>query len=337
VTYGDHAVAALKHVPVIDLAPARKGSPTERRAVAAEIDSACRALGFLVISGHGIEPRLVQETREAALRFFALPLEEKMKLKLPPGPSRGYFPPQSQALAQSLENQSPPDLKETFNIGPVDVSSDAYFTAKEASSFFTPNLWPDAVPELQAAFTCYYRAMSGLATELMRLFALGLGLPEVFFDSKVDRHITTFSVLHYPPLAQPPLPGQLRAGAHTDFGSLTILQRDETPGGLEVFSGDAWIKVPEIERTFVVNLGDLMQDWTGGAWRSTLHRVVNPPDMGTAERLSMAFFHQPNWDAMISPLPVPGAIDRDFEPINSGAHVRAKVAKLKVAGGTAAA
>jgi len=330
-------MTTLKHVPVIDLAPARNRSVAERRAVAAEIDTACRALGFLVISGHGVEPQLVRATRQAALKFFALPFEEKMRLKLPPGPSRGYFPPQSQALAQSLERQSPPDLKETFNIGPVDVGIDAYFTANEASSFFTPNLWPEAVPELQPAFTRYYREMSMLATELMRLFALGLGLPEAFFDSKVDRHITTFSVLHYPPLAQPPLPGQLRAGAHTDFGSLTILQRDETPGGLEVFSGDAWLKVPDIAETFVVNLGDLMQDWTGGAWRSTLHRVVNPPDMGTAERLSMAFFHQPNWDAMISPLAVPGAIDRDFEPVNSGTHVRTKIAKLKVADGSAAA
>jgi isopenicillin N synthase-like dioxygenase len=290
-----------------------------------------------VISGHGVEPELVQQTRRAALKFFALPLEDKMRLRSPPGVSRGYFPPRSEALAQSLENQSPPDLKEAFNIGPVDVGTDAYFAAAEGSSFFASNPWPEAVPELQPVFTRYYREMSVLARELMRLFSLGLGLPEAFFDSKVDRHIAVFSVLHYPPLSQPPLPGQLRAGAHTDFGSLTILQRDETPGGLEVFSGDAWLKVPDIAGTLVVNLGDLMQDWTGGAWRSTLHRVVKPPEIGTAERLSMAFFHQPNWDAIISPLAIPGAIDRGFEPVNSGAHVRAKIAKLKVADKSAAA
>jgi isopenicillin N synthase-like dioxygenase len=316
-------------IPVIDLAPAHDGDAGGRRAVAAQIDMACRALGFLVITGHGVAPALIEETRAAALKFFALPVEEKIKSRMRPTAYRGFLPSESEALAQSLDNQSPPDLKEVFNIGPVDVGTDAYL-AWEADGFFARNIWPEAMPELQSIFSRYYRQMSALATELMRLFALGLGVPEAFFDDKIDRHITNFSVIYYPPLAQAPRPGQLRAGAHTDYGSLTVLQRDETPGGLEVFSGDAWLKVPDIPGAFVVNLGDLMQDWTGGAWRSTLHRVVNPPDMGTSARLSMAFFHQPNWDAMISPLAIPGAVDGGFEPINSGAHVRGKIAKLKV-------
>jgi isopenicillin N synthase-like dioxygenase len=172
--------------------------------------------------------------------------------------------------------------------------------------------------------------MTALATELMRLFALGLDLPEHFFDDKVDRHFSNMSILYYPAFSRPSQPGQLRAGAHTDSGSLTFLQRDETPGGLEVLSGETWLAVPDIPGAFVVNLGDLMQDWTGGAWRSTLHRVVNPPGLGKAARLSIAFFQQPNWDAMISPLPVRGAVDRGFQPVNSGAHVRAKIAKLPI-------
>jgi len=317
-------------IPVIDLAPARQGGPTARKAVAAEIDAACRALGFLVIAGHGVPSTLVQETRSAALRFFALPTEEKNQVRVRPDRYRGYAPIESEAVAQSFDTPSPPDLKESFTIGPVDVGTDDYFSGPEGQGFFGPNGWPPAPPELRVTFERYYRAMTALATELMRLFALGLDLPEHFFDDKVDRHITNFAVNHYPALARPPQPGQLRAGAHTDYGSLTILQRDETAGGLEVASGDGWLTVPEIPGSFVVNLGDLMQDWTGGAWRSTLHRVVNPPDLGTAARLSMAFFHQPNWDAMISPLPVRGAVDRGFEPVNSGAHVRAKIAKLPV-------
>jgi isopenicillin N synthase-like dioxygenase len=316
-------------IPVIDLAPALEGRAEDRRTVAAAIDAACRALGFLAIAGHGVAPVLIEETRDAALKFFALPLEEKLRSRMRGTAYRGYLPSESEALAQSLDNTSLPDLKEVFNIGPVDVGDGAYFAA-EAGGFFAPNMWPQAVPELEPKLSRYYRQMSALATELMRLFALGLGLPESFFDHKVDRHITNCSIIYYPPLAEAPLLGQLRAGAHTDYGSLTILQRDETPGGLEVFSGDAWLKVPDIPGALVVNLGDLMQDWTGGAWRSTLHRVVNPPDIGTAARLSMAFFHQPNWDAMITPLTIPGASDRAFVPVNSGAHVRAKIAKLKV-------
>jgi isopenicillin N synthase-like dioxygenase len=173
----------------------------------------------------------------------------------------------------------------------------------------------------------YYRTMQGLATELMRLFALGLGLDEHFFDDKIDRHITNLSVLHYPPLTRPARPGQLRAGVHSDYGSLTILQRDETPGGLEVLSEGRWLPVPDLPGAFVVNLGDLMQDWTGGAWRSTLHRVVLPPDLGTSDRLSIAFFHQPNHDAVISTLDIAGADGAGFQPVTSGEHVRAKIAK----------
>jgi isopenicillin N synthase-like dioxygenase len=317
-------------VPVIDIAPARQGGPAARRAVAAEIDAACRALGFLVIAGHDVPATLVQETRAVALRFFALPAEEKNKVRVRPGLYRGYAPVESEAVSQSYGLASPPDLKEAFSIGPVDVGTDAYFTGPEGAGFFAPNRWPPALPDFKDTFERYYHAMTALATELMRLFALGLDLPERFFDDKVDRHITNFAVNHYPPLARPPEPGQLRAGAHTDYGSLTILQRDETAGGLEVATADSWLTVPEIPGSFVVNLGDLMQDWTGGAWRSTVHRVVNPPELGTAARLSMAFFHQPNWDAMISPLPVRGAVDRGFAPVNSGAHVRAKLAKLPV-------
>jgi isopenicillin N synthase-like dioxygenase len=328
-------VTTATGIPIIDLSPARRDGLAGRKAVAAEIDAACRSLGFLVIAGHGVPDTVVQDARSAALRFFALPEDEKNKVRKQSSTYRGYAPIESEALAQSLDNPSPPDLKEAFNIGQVDVGTGAYFTAPEAQGFFAPNIWPQALPELKTALERYYREMTLLATELMRLFALGLGLPEHFFDDKVDRHITNFSLLYYPPLARPPQPGQLRAGAHTDYGSLTILQRDETPGGLEVASGDAsgdnWLTVPDIPGSFVVNLGDLMQDWTGGAWRSTLHRVVNPPEVGTAARLSMAFFHQPNWDAMISPLPVPGAIDGGFRPVNSGAHVRAKIAKLPVA------
>jgi isopenicillin N synthase-like dioxygenase len=318
-------------IPIIDLTPAREGDPMRRKAVAAEIDAACRALGFLVIAGHGVADALVQDTRAAALRFFALPEDEKNKVRKRADSYRGYAPVETEALAQSLDNASPPDLKEAFNIGQVDVGTGAYFTAPEAQSFFAPNRWPPALPELKTALEGYYRAMTALATELMRLFALGLDLPEHFFDDKVDRHITNLSLLYYPPLARAPQLGQLHAGAHTDYGSLTILQRGETAGGLEVLSGDRWLTVPDIPGSFVVNLGDLMQDWTGGAWRSTLHRVVNPPTLGTAARLSIAFFHQPNWDAMVSPLPVRGAVDRGFQPVNSGAHVRAKIAKLPVA------
>jgi isopenicillin N synthase-like dioxygenase len=174
--------------------------------------------------------------------------------------------------------------------------------------------------------------MERVATTLMRIFAVGLGMDKHYFDDKIDRHITNFSVLHYPEQPKPPLLGQLRAGAHTDYGSLTILKPDNAPGGLQVQNKDgAWIDVPTLPGTFIVNLGDLMAEWTNDRWVSTLHRVINPPrDKAIgSRRLSMAFFHQPNYDAVIECLPTCSAAERPprYGRTTSGEHVWMKINK----------
>jgi len=317
-------------VPLIDLGPWFDGTPETRKAVGRQVDAACRDLGFLVIEGHGVDPDLIERMRAVSFAYFDLPEAEKLKLRMPADRYRGYTPLAADNLAASLGAEAPPDLKEAFSIGPVDVPDDAYHRAPAAMNFFAPNMWPD-LPGMRETFCAYYRAMEALATELMRIFALGLDLPERYFDDRIDRHITNFSTIHYPAQAEAPKPGQLRAGAHTDYGSLTILQKDSAPGGLQVLGADGrWIDAPDIPGTFTVNLGDLMQDWTAGRWRSTLHRVVNPPaGAGPAgRRLSMPFFHQPNYDAVIEPLPgctaAPGA---DFARVTSGEHVLAKISQ----------
>ncbi|WP_181705529.1 isopenicillin N synthase family dioxygenase [Chthonobacter rhizosphaerae] len=313
-------------IPVIDLSRALAGDPAARLETAAAIDAACRSLGFLVISGHGVPDALVAAIRETSAAFFRLPEAEKAKIAVTPTTYRGFIPIESESLSLSLDEPAPADLKEVYNIGPVDVSPEDRADLV-GLAYFAENVFPDAVPGMREAYEAYYRAMTDLARELMRLFALGLKLPETFFDGRIDRHITNLSVLHYPPLNRPAKPGQLRAGVHSDYGSLTILQRDETPGGLEVLSEGRWTPVPDIPGAFVVNLGDLMQDWTGGAWKSTLHRVVLPPDLGMGDRMSIAFFHQPNHDAVIEVLPIEGADPSGFVPVTSGAHLMTKIAK----------
>jgi isopenicillin N synthase-like dioxygenase len=234
-------------------------------------------------------------------------------------------------LSYSLNEESPPDFKESFSIGPVDPPDDAYHRAAGPGKFFAPNLWPEAVPGMRPVWEAYYRQMERVATTLMRIFAAGLGMDKHYFDDKVDRHITNFSVLHYPEQAKPPLPGQLRAGAHTDYGSLTILKPDNAPGGLQVHKDGNWIDVPTLPGTFVVNLGDLMAEWTNDRWVSTLHRVVNPPrDKAVgSRRLSMAFFHQPNYDAVIECLPTCSDTGRPprYGKTTSGDHVWMKINK----------
>lgn len=195
-------------------------------------------------------------------------------------------------------------------------------------------MWPDGLPAFQATWTAYYRRMEGLATTPMRIFAMGLGMDEHYFDDKIDRHITNFSVLHYPPQHEAPLPGQLRAGAHTDYGSLTIVKPDAAQGGLQVLAKDGrWLDVPHMPDAFVVNLGDLMAEWTNDRWVSTLHRVVNPSRAAgeAARRISMTFFHQPNYDAVVPCLPTCADAGRPprYGTTTSGEHVWMKINKQR--------
>jgi isopenicillin N synthase-like dioxygenase len=319
----------LLSVPIIDIAPYRAGGEYGKRAVAAEIDRACRDIGFLVISGHDIATELVEEMRETARAFFDLPLNNKMRLRHPARDVlRGYTPIESEAVARSRGEVAPVgDLNESFMVGPVEPVDPVYAAAPAAGMHFAPNLWPERPANFRPVATRYYRAMSGLAQVLMRLFALGLGLQEGFFDTRIDRHISRLRLRNYPAQVTKPLPGQLRAGAHSDYGSLTILATEDRPGGLQARNAAGeWVDVPAIPGTFIVNLGDLMARWTNDAWVSTLHRVVNPPEDLAADsrRISLVFFHNPNYDADVSCIPTclkPGDKPK-YPPTTSGEHLR---------------
>jgi isopenicillin N synthase-like dioxygenase len=316
-------------IPVIDIGPARTGGLAERRRVAAAIDAACREIGFFAITGHGVAERLIDDLRRRAHEFFSLPIAEKLASRHPvAGTNRGYHPLGIEALSAANDAAAPPDLKEFFHVGPVDVGVDAYYTSERGRRHFMPNIWPPAPAGFEHAVTAYYRTMSALVIDLMRLAALALDVPETFFDDKVDRSIGTMRLNYYPAQAVTPRPGQLRASAHTDYGGFTILSGEDVPGGLQVRTRDGrWIDVATSPATFVVNIGDLLMRWTNDRWLSNLHRVVNPPhadDAGRA-RLSIAFFNHPNYDALIECLPSQGA--PKHPPVLSGEYRDTKYAK----------
>lgn len=319
----------LMEVPIIDIAPYRLGTLTERQAVAREVGRACTDIGFLVISGHGVPDELIASVDRVSRDFFDLPVAEKMEIVRPaPDVTRGYIPLEAEAVARSQGTaDAPGDLNESLMIGPVDVSADPYYSTEAAGRHFHPNLWPVHPTGLRALYEDYYRAMSRLAVDIMRLFALALDLPEAFFDDKIDRHISRLRVRNYPAPSQPPKPGQLRVGAHADYGSLTILKAEANPGGLEVrnAAGD-WVTVPIIPGCYVINIGELMARWTNDRWVSTLHRVVNPPmdKASGSRRQSIVFFHNPNYDADITCIPTcvdPGG-EAKYPPTTSGKHLR---------------
>ena len=294
-------------VPVIDIAPYLAGTPEGKRRVAAQLDRACREVGFYVIVGHGVDPGLVEEVESVSREFFDLPLAAKMKVHIGGTPGGvGYSAIGDVALAHTRGQATPPDLNETFQIAKVDVIDDAYFQSDAARGMIPRNRWPDRPERLRELYTRYYVRMGALAADLMRLSALALGLPENYFDDKIDRHISRLNVRLYPEQKTAPLPGQLRAGAHTDYGTVTILRPGDAVGGLQIADAEGhWHDVPMIPGSFVINQGDLMARWTNDRWLSTLHRVANPPAeaKGGSRRLSIVFFHHPNYDATVACLP----------------------------------
>jgi isopenicillin N synthase-like dioxygenase len=319
----------MSGIPVIDLSPAHHGDLAERRRIAGQIDEACREIGFFTIAGHGVADGVVRDLRETAHTFFAFSLEEKRRAVHPePGTPRGYHALAGEALARANDEEAPPDLKEFFHIGPVDTTGDVYYTGPRGRQFFLPNVWPARPPGFREAATAYYRTMDRLVVLLMRLAALALGVEERFFDDKVSRSIGTMRLNYYPRQLAPPLPGQLRAGAHTDYGSITILNGEDVPGGLQVHTrrGD-WVDVHTPREHFVINIGDLLMRWTNDRWLSNLHRVVNPPLAAglNVPRLSIAFFNHPNYDVLIECIAPPG--QARHQPVLSGDYRDTKYLK----------
>jgi isopenicillin N synthase-like dioxygenase len=320
-------------IPVIDIAPALGGSQADRLAVARAIDRACVDIGFFTITGHGVAPDVIDDLRRLAHEFFALPMAEKRRAIHPVAETpRGYIAMGGEALSYASEQVSPPDLKEFYHCGRGPWPEEPYFTGPQGRRYFVPNHWPARPAGLGAAAERYYAVVSALDRELMRLAALALGVDEHFFDAKIDRHISAMRLNFYPAQPVAPEPEQLRAGAHTDYGLLTILNGEAVPGGLQIKARDGgWIDVETAPDQFVINIGDLMMRWSNDRWLSNLHRVVNPPAAVRAQtkRLSVAFFLHPNYDAVIECIAPPG--QAKYPPVGSGEYRDFKYRQTRVA------
>ncbi len=324
-------------IPIIDLAQAQ-GDLAARRQVAAAIGKACTDTGFFTIANHGIGTEIAAAFWRSAKNFFDLPAAEKSTAKAPyVGYPYGYAPFAKEALSLSLGHAAPPDLKESFSMGPLG-RPDPMPDDPEAAFAYAATIWPPSRPEMPRIWAAYYRRMEALAARLMALFALALDLDEDFFAASIDRHVSALRANHYPGQVKPPRPGQLRAGAHSDYGSLTILRQDDAPGGLQIRTPDGiWRDVPHLPDCFVINIGDLLAQWTNDRWVSTLHRVVNPPLAAghASRRLSAAFFHTPNWDARISCIPscLPPGTSPKYPVALAGPHLMAKYRKSQAVDG----
>ncbi|AQA03737.1 hypothetical protein BVC93_16355 [Mycobacterium sp. MS1601] len=285
-------------IPVIDV---RAGEPAIDQTVVDEFGSACADLGFLVIGGHGIGDDVITPMLEATRTFFHLPTEAKERYRSPfDNQFRGF-------TAKSRYQDGPPDLKEGFQVSLFDTADDMRTAgySEEFAAEFEPNIWPGEPADFQNAWRTYLDRVRDLGDYLMRIAALALDLPENWFEDKFSRQSSYLLGNYYPAQDSAPLAGQQRLHAHTDFGAFTILYQENDLGGLEVLRRDgSWLRVPAIPGTFIVNLGDMLANWTNDRWVATMHRVRNTEEAEAgSERISVPFFQHPNLDAIIETIP----------------------------------
>jgi isopenicillin N synthase-like dioxygenase len=323
-------------VPIIDVSALLNSDarPEDRQHVIEKIGNACKDIGFLIIVGHQIPNDMVNDIWKTTKEFFDLPVDEKLQYVKPQDVYPfGYNALGAEVLQAGKDVEKggssssssaviPPDIKELFSLGPADPKTG-----------FPSRIFPNPPADFEASWTTYYDRLANLAQTILKAFAISLNLETNFFDQFITHHASALRAINYPaiPKGQTVLPGQLRASAHTDYGTITILKTDGP--GLQVskdLDPPVWHDVQHVEGAFVINLGDLMRRWTNDKWLSTLHRVViTTDDLGfqnseesqelqCRRRQSLAFFHNINRDAKVECLLSSSDEKPKHEPIIAG-------------------
>ena len=295
----------------------RSGRHADLQRVGAEIGRAARGLGFFSVAEHGIPQSLVDAVFAESATFFALPALAKEQLSVTNSTSyRGYVRLGEEKLDPALAG----DIKECFNAGPDLAADDPDVLA--GKPFHAVNQWPD-LPAFRATLLEFHRAALELVVLLHRAIAVDLDIEESFFDRYFTHAVGVLRLLHYPPHPGTFDASVYGAGAHTDYGNLTLLAQDAI-GGLEVRKRDGtWTLVPPVAGTFVCNIGDCLMRWTNDVYVSNAHRVVN---QSGRERFSVAYFGDPNSDALVSCLPsvlAPGEAPK-YPPITYAEYLRSR-------------
>ncbi|GGN28646.1 isopenicillin N synthase family dioxygenase [Streptomyces fuscichromogenes] len=315
-------------IPTIDLRPWLDGDEDGRRETARTVDAALRTAGFLLVTGHGVEDELRDAVREAARAFFALPAEVKAAYEVKVG-GRGWLGPKAEANGYSEGTETPPDLKESLTFATDEPFEDPAVNAE----WYAPNVWPAEIPELRTRGEEYLERMAALEKELLSLLGYALGLEPDFFSRHMDHPTYGFNINWYPgtDVIGEAEPGQFRIGPHTDFGTVTILDRQAGKGGLQVYTDEGgWEDAPFDPAAFTINIGDLMARWTGDRWRSGRHRVLPPPTDAPAEELmSLVYFGECTPGTTVESVPAPvGRVA--YPPVDSHVYLREKLDSITV-------
>ena len=299
-------------VPILDI----RRFDTDRDHFLADFKAAYQEWGFAGISGHGLDPQLIESAWQASRRFFALPTIEKLRYE---GRVRGYIP----FGIEKAKGAAHSDLKEFFHVGRESANHD----------YLDQNVWPEGDDDFRKTFEALYADLDDLARRVLRVFAAILGLPADYFNARVEHGEAILRILHYPPVLDGELPN-LRAAAHEDINLLTLLAGSEQDG-LEVLSKQGeWVPINMIEGTIICNVGDMLQRLTNNTLRSTTHRVVNPKaNQARVSRYSIPFFMHPSPEVSLDCLPqcIDARHPRQYAPITAGKFLQQRLKEIGLA------
>ncbi len=282
------------NLPIIDISPLYSENPQHWQSVALAIDEACRKSGFFYITGHNISPERIKKLSHLYRQFFALPLAEKLKIDITKTVHhRGY----GRIGTEQLDPNKPADFKETFDMGRHLAESHA--DVINSKPLHGSNQYPD-IEGFRELVDTHYWDMIELGKTILRGLAVALNIDPNYFSKSFSEPISVLRFIHYPEVGLKRDSQQMGAGAHTDYGCITILHQDQV-GGLQVQDkNQQWLDATPVENSFVINIGDMMARWSNDRYTSTPHRVINPKG---EERYSMPFFVEPNFDTKITALP----------------------------------
>ena len=300
-------------IPILDLGPYLAGEAEALETLAGQLRHAQEHIGFYFTVNHGIPRGLIQQAYTELRRFFALPQDEKLKIKLN-AQRAGYVPAKASVYVTSTVNQNTqPDLNEV--ILNFRERSAEHPEATAGRSFLGPNQWPDEdiLPGFRANLTAYYDAIEGLGYKMLAVYARAPDLPADYFDRFFTDPMWTTRNAFYPgsPVAAD---NQFGISPHRDHGFITFLPLSDEPGLQIQTPHGEWIPAEQVEDAIIVNTGEFMNRWTNGRFIATPHRVVPPRN----DRYSIAFFFNPTWDTEAVPLETCVSDDNParFDPIN---------------------
>ncbi len=305
-------------IPVIDLRGAEAPGGPRSAEVAAQLRAACTTSGFFYLTGHGVPDEQVRAQFELTQQLFDLPLARREALSVRHSPTMHGFETLGE---QTLDADARPDVKESFYCGMQYDDDHPYVLAGYQT--YGHNQWPSELPQAPEQCEAYIRTMLALCRRLMQLMAVSLGLDEHYFDGIDPNPMVTLRMVRYPAHPADADERTFGAGAHTDWGAITILAQDEL-GGLEVQMPDGqWVPATPLAGSFVINLGDMIPRWTNDLYRSNPHRVRNLHS-GGKPRYSIPFFYDPDYLTRIEPLPgtVPEGTQPRHAPCTAGEHLR---------------